>query len=146
LDGEPWNADHNPVAMRASAFLVRDEVDAQSGSAITIAPDAHHQQRVRFGTLVIPPLCPESFLVTESAVVEVAVQEMDDDDDDNADSDDDDVMCVICLDGEKSHLLAPCGHRCLCKGCAETIKFPFPCPMCRRVCRDAVAVDPKVGF
>ena len=59
---------------------------------------------------------------------------------------DDDAFCVICLEVEKSHLLAPCGHRCLCGGCAGRVVFPYPCPICRRACAAAVSVDPAVGF
>ena len=59
---------------------------------------------------------------------------------------DDDALCVICLGGAKSYLLAPCGHRCLCAGCAGRMVFPMPCPMCRQVCGIAVAVNPEVGF
>jgi len=42
---------------------------------------------------------------------------------------DDEDMCVICLEGEKTHLLVPCGHQCLCAGCADG--FNGLCPLCR---------------
>ena len=30
----------------------------------------------------------------------------------------DDALCVVCLDGAKTHCLLPCGHRCVCAHCA----------------------------
>lgn len=27
-------------------------------------------------------------------------------------------LCVVCLEGERTHILIPCGHRCLCMSCA----------------------------
>jgi len=37
-------------------------------------------------------------------------------------------QCVVCLDAPASHALLPCGHRCVCAGCAETMST---CPICR---------------
>ena len=31
---------------------------------------------------------------------------------------DDAALCVVCLEGARTHVLVPCGHRCLCEGCA----------------------------
>jgi len=61
-------------------------------------------------------------------------------------TEDDDTLCVICLGEEKSHIMAPCGHRCLCAGCANRMVFPASCPMCRRVCAVAFAMDAGVGY
>ena len=36
--------------------------------------------------------------------------------------------CVVCCDVEATHILAPCGHRAVCTGCARLIK---ECPLCR---------------
>ena len=36
--------------------------------------------------------------------------------------------CNVCMVKEKSHFLVPCGHRCVCDVCAETLKT---CPLCR---------------
>ena len=47
--------------------------------------------------------------------------------------------CAVCHDGENTHVIIPCGHRCLCGTCANKYKrgknnvngvFRF-CPMCR---------------
>ena len=37
--------------------------------------------------------------------------------------------CVICLDAEKTHLILPCGHKCLCAACARVRLWS--CPVCR---------------
>ena len=39
-----------------------------------------------------------------------------------------DSPCVVCCDVEATHILAPCGHRAVCTGCARLIK---ECPLCR---------------
>ena len=36
--------------------------------------------------------------------------------------------CVVCLDGEATHILAPCGHRCVCAVCSAHVT---ECPLCR---------------
>ena len=53
----------------------------------------------------------------------------------------DDTSCIICLDAERSHLLTPCGHRCLCKGCAEDMELPRRCPICRAFCDTIVDIS-----
>ena len=49
-------------------------------------------------------------------------------------------LCVICLDAPKTHLLLPCGHKCVCAGCAPDFasnddgwkRVGTPqCPICR---------------
>jgi hypothetical protein len=47
-------------------------------------------------------------------------------------------LCVMCLDARKDHIILPCGHQCVCKGCAEQLtrtKTPT-CPLCRRAIRE----------
>ena len=40
--------------------------------------------------------------------------------------------CVICFDGPKDTLLAPCGHVCCCIACANTLLGGNDnCPVCR---------------
>ena len=38
-------------------------------------------------------------------------------------------LCVICIDAKRTHLVAPCGHKCLCETCSTTIGGA--CPICR---------------
>ena len=44
--------------------------------------------------------------------------------------DDDSTICVICMDNEREIALTPCGHRCLCPGCAQLLKTNL-CPVCQ---------------
>jgi hypothetical protein len=47
--------------------------------------------------------------------------------------DDEANQCVLCLDAPKDHIIAPCGHQCVCGACAEKLKkarHPL-CPFCR---------------
>jgi hypothetical protein len=47
--------------------------------------------------------------------------------------DEDETLCVLCLDAPKDHIIAPCGHQCVCEACAEKLKearSPL-CPFCR---------------
>jgi hypothetical protein len=43
------------------------------------------------------------------------------------------TMCVVCFDAPKDHAIVPCGHQCVCAGCAEQLtKTRTPsCPVCR---------------
>jgi hypothetical protein len=42
---------------------------------------------------------------------------------------DDDPTCVICLTEERSVVVVPCGHYCMCSSCAKHIGTR--CPLCR---------------
>jgi serine/threonine protein kinase len=42
--------------------------------------------------------------------------------------------CVVCLEGEAVVAIMPCGHRCVCEGCA-TLQM-LQCPMCRQPVQD----------
>lgn len=46
--------------------------------------------------------------------------------------------CVICLEGKKTHLIVPCGHKCLC-GNEDCHKIDT-CPLCRRDVEDIIKV------
>ena len=49
---------------------------------------------------------------------------------------DEDKLCVICMTEARSHVLVPCGHMCLCAGCAAVGR----CPLCREVVLTTVKV------
>ena len=52
------------------------------------------------------------------------------------------TMCVVCFDAPKDHLIVPCGHMCVCAGCAELLtKTRTPtCPVCREPIQQTVKV------
>ena len=54
-----------------------------------------------------------------------------------AEQDPDRESCVVCLDEDKSHILVPCGHQCVCGPCGERLA---QCP----VCRQAVTMSMRV--
>ena len=48
--------------------------------------------------------------------------------------------CVVCMDGEASHILAPCGHMCACGACATLlVESGAVCPLCRASVASIVA-------
>lgn len=60
---------------------------------------------------------------------------------DDLDHDDGEVIevpdcleCIVCMEGQKEIMLDPCGHVCICRQCAETMRLPtgrVKCPVCR---------------
>jgi len=52
---------------------------------------------------------------------------------------DEQKMCVVCQDEEKSVLLLPCRHVCVCKGCARNSQLDN-CPLCREEIVDRINV------
>ena len=54
----------------------------------------------------------------------------------------DNLMCCICHEGKSKHelfVLVPCGHRCVCSGCAPLMANQ-PCPVCRLATTMAIRV------
>ena len=45
---------------------------------------------------------------------------------DLGDDDDEEATCKVCLYEPKDTLLMPCGHFCVCKGCADLLKQKTP--------------------
>lgn len=44
------------------------------------------------------------------------------------------MLCVVCLERTRSHVLLPCGHKCLCSSCVDTVLgtgADAVCPLCR---------------
>ena len=42
------------------------------------------------------------------------------------------AMCCLCLSEPKTHLLLPCGHKCVCEDCVPLLSAPGAiCPLCR---------------
>ena len=45
----------------------------------------------------------------------------------------DEKLCVVCLDGPKTHIFVKCSHMCVCATCADEIRQSgeMLCPLCR---------------
>lgn len=50
--------------------------------------------------------------------------------------------CVVCLSERKSHAFVPCGHRCVCESCCQSImqSSGASCPVCRGQVRAAMQI------
>ena len=48
------------------------------------------------------------------------------------------LECCVCLDGEPTYAVLPCGHRCLCEGCRGAAKHE--CPVCRTPAQGTVRI------
>lgn len=49
-----------------------------------------------------------------------------------AGADDQREDCVVCMADGKTHLLAPCGHVCVCGNCSQVLLMQYAnCPICR---------------
>jgi len=45
---------------------------------------------------------------------------------------DDSSECIVCFDAEHEVVIVPCGHFCMCGGCAHQVKeISGKCPVCR---------------
>ena len=52
-------------------------------------------------------------------------------------------MCIVCMEEEKSVLLMPCKHLCMCKGCTDKLvaqsgRHKAMCPVCRNLIIDTI--------
>ena len=47
--------------------------------------------------------------------------------------------CVVCLSSKRTHAFVPCGHMCVCDGCAVLIKNRS-CPICRMVSQQIIKI------
>lgn len=50
---------------------------------------------------------------------------------------DDETNCVICLERKREIAFLPCGHRCCCPTCSDSIQ---QCPMCRTLFTSKVKI------
>jgi len=41
------------------------------------------------------------------------------------------VECVVCMEDIPTHAFIPCGHRCVCEDCSETLVKAGKCPICQ---------------
>jgi len=55
-------------------------------------------------------------------------------------SDNEDDLCCVCLYKQKTVLLLPCKHMCLCSGCSAPEKCLVECPLCKVVIFERINV------
>lgn len=55
----------------------------------------------------------------------------DDDGVNNNNNNEDKGLCVVCLAEPQTHVIVPCGHKCLCESCAPAIQKMNKCPICQ---------------
>jgi hypothetical protein len=48
--------------------------------------------------------------------------------------------CSVCLSSSKTHVLIPCGHKCMCDKCAGGFRAGSQCPICRGRVQSVVRV------
>jgi len=48
-------------------------------------------------------------------------------------------QCAVCQDKKNECAFYPCGHKCVCKGCANLLVHGL-CPLCRKTVRDYIVV------
>jgi len=49
-------------------------------------------------------------------------------------------LCVVCIDHDRTNLVTPCGHFCLCESCVNQLPRPIKCPVCRGDAREIIKV------
>ena len=50
-------------------------------------------------------------------------------------------ICVVCLDSKADHIVAPCGHLCLCQPCSVKVRRTGLCPVGRCVVGSVLKVE-----
>lgn len=55
----------------------------------------------------------------------------------NKECDDDDNTCCVCYERERTIILLPCSHMCLCSTCSMKLKDKI-CPLCRKEITDFI--------
>lgn len=74
------------------------------------------------------------FLRPNGPILEELSEQESSEDSDTRENDLEDKYCVICQDHQKSVLLLPCRHVCLCAACNTRLKnYNRTCPICRTV-------------
>jgi hypothetical protein len=111
------------AAVKAEAEAERARVAAEAAEAAEVVKAAEAVERLQLeerlaalalevqqvqaqlGSSVVPPAAPQ----------------------------DEETLCVLCMDAPKDHMIAPCGHQCVCEACAEKLKKARHalCPFCR---------------
>ncbi|XP_031554143.1 E3 ubiquitin ligase RNF157-like [Actinia tenebrosa] len=131
---DPLSSTHIPIVIQID---VADE-EFLGHSHITMASIEHTSD----GVYILKPIKQKQmvdglcFLLQEIYGIENKSSDQhvskDDDDDDELDLEETGLECVICLNEMRDTLILPCRHLCLCRGCAESLRYQSSnCPICR---------------
>ena len=56
-------------------------------------------------------------------------------------------LCVVCMTSCVDTVMVPCGHACMCHGCATRVKETTgKCPICRRKIENINTIIPKIYY
>ncbi|KAL9957087.1 hypothetical protein ACROYT_G038679 [Oculina patagonica] len=125
----PLNHTHIPVVIQIDA----DEEEYLGHSNITLATF----EKMSDGSYIIKPIKQKQmvdglcYLLQEIYGIENKVNQKTGKDEDN-DLEETGLECVICMSDMRDTLILPCRHLCLCRECAESLRYQASnCPICR---------------
>ena len=56
-------------------------------------------------------------------------------------------LCVVCMTNCVDTVMVPCGHACMCHGCAKRVKETSgKCPICRRLIENINTIIPNIYY
>lgn len=130
-DPNEWDEGGNPDVFAHLRRLNRAHAEAETRQ---MEQDEALARKLQEGTenVAAPSLEPETRAKPEEetmaveSVVEAVFARHKAEKQPNVDTDN---TCVVCLDMTPTHIVVPCGHHCLCAGCAS-MKLDS-CPMCK---------------
>ena len=77
----------------------------------------------------------------DAEIEEIQLEHYNNEDDGDIDSDTNEsqhipesMECIVCMENAKEIMMEPCGHVCICRQCAETMRLAsgrVKCPVCR---------------
>jgi len=125
----PINHSHIPVVIQIDA----DEEDYLGHSNITLATF----EKMSDGSYIVKPIKQKQmvdglcYLLQEIYGIENKINQKSGKDEDN-ELEETGLECVICMSDMRDTLILPCRHLCLCRDCAESLRYQASnCPICR---------------
>ncbi|KAJ7340193.1 hypothetical protein OS493_002924 [Desmophyllum pertusum] len=125
----PVSHSHIPVVIQIDA----DEEEYLGHSNITLATF----EKMSDGSYIIKPIKQKQmvdglcYLLQEIYGIENKINQKSGKDEDN-ELEETGLECVICMSDMRDTLILPCRHLCLCRDCAESLRFQASnCPICR---------------
>ncbi|KXJ08562.1 RING finger protein 157 [Exaiptasia diaphana] len=134
LNYNPLSSSHIPIVIQIDV----DDEEFLGHSHITMATLEHMSD----GSYIIKPIKQKQmvdglcFLLQEIYGIENKAMNNEgfkgDDDDNELDAEETGLECVICMCEMRDTLILPCRHLCLCRACADSLRYQSSnCPICR---------------